>query len=416
MIKPALKYPKTPFERLLPLITAAGALLAAALTLSFLRKITAVAEWFVRNVSRYIVPTVGNLTSIVPFSVLELLVITASGAGIGFAAVEIVLLCKKRFYRSVKRACVLAVVILSVINLYSLCAGFAYYRAPLVLDRSDAVYKGGDITAVAEYFLTDFNNLSDKIERNENGDAIPPYSHKELAALLREEFKRLDGGYYFEYTPRVKRVANGWFMSDTGITGVAFLPLGEANVNPMTPPSALPQVMAHELAHTKGVMRENEANLVSYYILLTSKNDYLRYCGYFSCFYTLRTAVAIGNNNDWNAANGFFDNVAPEILTEWGNETAFWRTHKGPVKFLSDFLAKAGEKLNDLYLKLNGAKDGAASYQNPSDIIEIPQTDPDTGKTVIKIEPVYSEIHKIFFKIYENAGGQAAPAGATKNA
>ena len=396
---------KSAIKRLLPLIVSAAVLLLLLIIFLSIRKNESVAESFTVSVSQFLVSLAGHITSVFPFSVYEWTVILVVAGLIALVVLGIIGLTKKRFFACLKGLCIVTVVALSLGNLYTLTAGFAYYRSPLELSRSQTLYKGEVLLDIAAYFTDDLNELNKQLKRDEKGNVIPPYSVKELAKKLQEEYERLSSDYFFKYTPKAKPMTNNWFMSSSGFTGVTFMPFGESNVNTMTPSSDLPATMAHELAHAKGVMRENEANLVSYYILLTSSDPYLRYCGYFSVITTLYSAIAIGNNFDYEMADTFYDNIPPQFSQETYNAFKFWANYRGPFAFLTDFLDKAGRWFNDLYLKLNGAQNGEGSYQNPWDVVETPTVNPDTGEIEIEYTPVYSEIHKIFFYIYENSLG-----------
>lgn len=391
------------FKRLLPLIVAFVSLAVLLTVLLAIRTNEAVAEWCTTHISKYIVYTAGHVSSVLPFSLYEWTLILVIAGVIALIVLGIIGLCKKKFFAVLKGLCIFLVAAIAFGNFYTLSAGFAYYRKPLVLQRSETVYKGEKLLEIADFFANDLNYLSAELSRDENGNVIPPYSVNELAKKLQEEYKRLDSDYFFEYTPKAKKLVNGWFMTSSGFTGVSFLPFGEPNVNGMTPASDLPQTMAHELAHTKGVMRENEANLTAYRLLLTSEDPYLRYCGYFATLGTMYSAVAIGNNYDFEEADKFWKTVAPEFKKEQSNANEFWLNYRGPFAFLTDFLDRAGRWFNDLYLKINGADDGEGSYDNPWSVVETPTQDPDTGEITITYEPVYSEIHKIYFAIYEEA-------------
>ena len=392
---------KIALKRLLPLIVAVVSLAVLLTVLLAVRKDEKVAEWATTHISKYIVFAAGHVSSLVPFSVYEWTLILVIACGVALVVLGIIGLCKKKYFAVVKGLCIVLIVAVAFGNLYTLSAGFSYYRAPLDVPKSETVYKGEILTEIADYFADDLISLNEKLERDKDGNVISPYSVKELSAKLQEEYKRLDNGYFYSYTPKAKKLVNGWFMTSSGFSGVSFLPFGEPNINGMTPASDLPSTMAHEMAHTKGVMRENEANLTAYYLLLSSEDPYLRYCGYFSVINTLRAMIAIGNNYDFALADEFTKKLPEEFVKEQSNAMNFWYDYRGPFAFLTDFLDKAGRWFNDLYLKINGAQNGEGSYDNPWDVIETPVENPDTGETEIVYEPVYSEIHKIFFGLYE---------------
>lgn len=60
-----------------------------------------------------------------------------------------------------------------------------------------------------------------------------------------------------------KPVANSWLMSRAQLTG-QFTFTYEANINILAPDYTIPATICHELAHTRGFMREDEANFIAY--------------------------------------------------------------------------------------------------------------------------------------------------------
>ena len=394
----------------------AAVLIISLIVLNRLKKNEATAEWFTRNVSEGFVEFGGRISSLFPwFSLFEVSILVLILLGIALIVRTVLSLMQRRFFVILRGIALLTIAVLAAVNYYTVCAGFAYYRAELQLPmakNANEIYRGQTVLDAADWFYNDFSALSERMERYENGDTVSPYTLPQLTEKLREEFKRLDGNdYFFNYTPRAKTIQNSWFMSSTGISGIAFLPTGEPNVNMMPHQTSLPQTMAHEIAHTKGIMRETDANLVSYYILITSGDDYLRYCGYLEtlCYYSyvskdnwMRRAAVDGNNLDPDGKiySGYREKHPAAAKTEEENIFTFWSEYKSPFKWADDLLKDAGNFFNDLYLKLSGVKDGTDSYpQPPSGSIDTGQQNPDTGEKILN--PVYNDIQKIFFKIYE---------------
>ena len=183
------------------------------------------------------------------------------------------------------------------------------------------------------------------------------------------------------------------------------MPLGEPTVNRSTPASDVAQTMAHEMAHAKGVMREGEANFVAYYLLLSSADDYLRYCGYFSTFYSALTAV----NADSSKKTDYDEirkGMAPEIRNEIIAANKFWSEKSkqpGIAGFLNRVFEKVGDFMNDIFLKSNGAENGSGSYSDKitdGEISDTGQTNPDTGEIIYAV--TYSSVQKMYFAVYEH--------------
>ena len=392
---------KRPFKRTIFYLAAAICLLLIPLIVMLdIREDTAVAEWWTTHIQFGWEKSIGTLTDWLPFSVLELLIVSGIILGIYLFVRMFVNLCKARF----RRICVGLLWILAggayLINLYIMSMGFGYYRAEMPIPQAGEDYTVEQATAVIEYFLEDYNNLSNSLKRDKNGCVICPYSFSELSRVMKKEYSRLDDKYFSSYTPNAKPIVNSWFLSDMLITGITFLPMGEAGVNTVAPPTSVTATMAHELAHTKGIQREGDANLLARYILLSSDDDYLRYCGYYSSFDNLLSVLYLAG--DYDTYNKLGSSISQLVYKERRYARDYWNSQP-------DFIGKLAEFFNNLYLKSNGASNGTGSYDdgNKSDVIiptdpstGEPERDPETGDIIRIIQ--YSQVQMMYFWIYEN--------------
>lgn len=385
---------------------AAAALLIVLIVLLTVRTVsTDAAEFWTRNVTQRLVWLPAHVASLLPFSLFEILVFALAAACIVLIILCFVALVKKKFTVVLRGLLWVAIVGLSLGNYYTLTAGFAYNRAPVPVPQSETAYTNDEVIEITEYFLRDYNALALALPRDESGNVISPYSLPELSDKIAAEYARLGGDYFFAYTPKAKGMLNSWFMTLTGITGITLLPLGEPVVNTQTPPSDLPQTMAHEMAHAKGVMREGDCNFVAYYVLLSSNDDYLRYCGYFSVFYHLLHAVDMGQSSTQNYER-LAEQISPLIDAEQTNAFLFWverGAQPGLAGAVNRLFDSIGNFFNNLYLKLSGADNGTGSYDDTKgdgNLVDTGQTDPDTGAPVYEV--TYSSVQKMFFALYES--------------
>lgn len=364
------------------------------------REDAAIAEWWVRHVQSAWERFAGTLTSWLPISVLEFFTVILIATG-GFLFARLAINLSRARFRAICIGLVaLCVGVVAVLDFYVMSMGFGYYRAVMPLKQAGADYTAEQAAEAAQYFLDDYNALAEKFERDENGCVVCPYSFRELSTLLAKEYDRLDDDYFTSYTPKVKPIVNSWLLSDMLITGITFLPVGEACVNVCAPPTSVAVTMAHELAHTKGVQREGDANLISQYVLLSSSDGYLRYCGYYDAFFNLLSAVRLAGDHDGYMRMGA--QISPLIAKEREYSRNYWAAQP-------DIMGKISEFFNNFYLKSNGVQNGTASYGdgNKTDVITpvdpdtgLPEINPDTGKPVVI--PVYSSLQKVFFYLYEN--------------
>lgn len=383
------------------------ALLIPLILMNHYRTDSAIAEFWTSNIARGWEQAAGTVTSVFPFSVFEFFVCVLVLVGAYLFVRLVINLCRARFKRILTGLLAVAVGAIAVFDFYMMSMGFGYYRAPMPLYVSGADYKAEQARAVVEYFLPDYNALADKFERDENGCVIPPYSFGELAKRLKKEYGKLDDDYFFSYTPSGKPIVNSWFLSAVNITGITFLPTGEANLNTLTPPSYATFTLAHEIAHTKGIQREGDANIIAQYILLNADDDYLRYCGYYKAFFDLVGAVSLaGDNEGWLE---LYKKINPLVFAERRYENSYWASQP-------TFMRDLGEFFNNIYLIFNGADNGTGSYTDGNKTDTVTPVDPDTGEPERDPEtqepviiPVYSTVQKMFFYIYESRVGSAPP-------
>lgn len=392
---------------LAPVVLAAvtAALLIPLVIMNALRTDVNRAEWWSRNIARGFERAVGVLTSWLPISVYEFLIVVLICVGLFLFGRLVINLCRGAFGKILTGVLSLAVCAAYVGNAYMLSMGFGYYRRALPLPQAGADYRVKEVIKITEYFLDDYNALAEKLPRDDNGCVINPYGFDGTSQRIAAEYARLTDGYFSPYTPKAKQVVNSWLMSDMLITGVTFLPTGEANLNVAAPPSVITFTTAHELAHTKGVQREGDANLIAQYVLLSSEDEYLRYCGYYNAFGALMSAVILAMGDELQYAeeyNRLVGKMCPLVAVEKRYANDYWS--KQP-----DIIGKLSEFFNDIYLKFNGASNGTGSYGDGNHTSVIRPTDPSTGEPIIDPDtgkpayiPVYSTLQKVFFHLYEN--------------
>lgn len=361
-------------------------------------------EFVCRYISRPWVFIIGHITSLLPFSVFEFSAIAVIIAAIVLFSLMIRAAIRKRGWAILKGLTTVIICIMSVFNFYTLTVGFSYYRPAAPVPQSETDYAPEQVTEIVRYFANDYNELSTKFKRDSYGNVVSPYTLNELSEIIGKEYSRLDSDYYYGYTPKAKGLINSWFLTLNNISGITFVPLGEPTVNRDIPPSDIPQTMAHEMAHAQGVMREGEANFVAYYLLLSSNNDYLRYCGYFSCFGALLPAVN-ANTSKKTEYEEIRKSLNPNILTEQSNSFKFWRDKSkqpGFAGWLNRTFEKIGDFFNDIFLKSNGAANGNDSYNDKitdGSVSDTGQTNPDTGEIIYEV--TYSSVQKMYFALYE---------------
>ncbi len=259
---------------------------AVIVSLNLLSRIKVLSDFYDDNIFRYISQPYCRLTGLFPFSVGEVLIPIAMLIVLA-AVITLILLpfLKKKsgFLKFANRYLKSTLAfILTVILIMTLNCNILYSTSKLDINgHRDKKYTVDNIEALRNYVVEQCNELSEKMERDENNYVIYDNDVNEdvKTALnnLSDEFPRL-GGYY----PNAKPVAGSYFMYQAGVIGVYFPFTMEANYNTYTSSTYTPAVIAHELSHLKGYIYEDEANFIAYLACINSDNDMLKYSGYLS--------------------------------------------------------------------------------------------------------------------------------------
>jgi hypothetical protein len=379
-------------KQLIKKLIVALAIARAIIFLMLLRKVPFISEYiFARGISRAYIYVVSNLTSVVSFSVYELFVCAMIIAAVFLFVKWVRLLKKKRNTQFYKSALNTLTVVLTVALLYTATASFSYKRQPLPIPQYEGeALSDQQLEEMIRHYFAEFETVSNQVERDENGMVALPYSYKELNKRLAQEFDRVGSldGYLMEYTPKVKKIVASEVMNYQGITGLAFTPTGEANINRHTPTNDSILTMAHEIAHIKGVMIENDANMTARYLALTSEDIYFRYAGY---MYTVDRLLEIAYFTFDKEKYAELYYLYPEAArAERRAEYEHWNKYDTVIDKVSEFM-------NDVYLKFSGIDEGTDNYRDTSQKIVV--TDPDTGMPTTKITQ-YSPMQKLFIELY----------------
>lgn len=350
-----------------------------------------ISEYMARKLSTGFTNVFGRVVSLVPFSVFEILALFSAILAVFLIVKTFYHLAKKQKIKSLNTFVALVSIVLCVVSVYYVNTSFSYNRqsppVPMIdqneLDKSD--YQN-----VIDNFFDDFLSLASSIPRDEKGFPDYDYSAEELSQLIANEYQKLEDDYYSDYIPTAKGMIFSPIMSELSLAGITFAPLGEANVNSDMPISSQITTIAHELAHTMGIMREEDANLVSAYVLFYSDNELLRYAVCYEYYYRVLW-IELYLNGEESYQNRLREINSSPVAKELKAEKEFWDQHRTLSK-ISDFF-------NNLYLKFNGQNLGTGSYDdgNFSDATDSGEVD-DDGNIIYDI--TLSDLQKMICKRY----------------
>lgn len=343
------------------LLTLAGGVFTF-LVLFLIRYIPGVSEGYTRTVGKFFAFIFGNAFTWIPFSIFELSLFLIVISIILWLVFFIIHTSKKGIKKSFTRIIDLGIVLASALTCYAMTFGLAYYRDKPPVPQYEEIFEDTSIYKdIAMYYEEDFNRVANELTFREDGSVINPYSWDELNSLVKAEFKLLDGqDYYHEFTLNGKPMYMlSWLYSQFQITGITFSATFEPNYNIDEPAADIPVTLAHEIAHTKGAMREEDANLVATYVCLNSENAYIKYSAYMATFFSLGNLVKATNiESDYT---DFIKGIDSKIWGDVSYINKYWKEH--------DLLGDIGEFFNNLYLEIS-ANENTSAYIDTDDVEE----------------------------------------------
>lgn len=337
--------------KIIYLLTAVSAMLYVIFTQN-----SAFADWFNGTVSVGLRVCLATLTNWIPFSLAELLLL--------LLPLLIILLCVRGYrkhcdsFRSVMIyvGCILC--ILCTVLILFVWAFAAGYYVPTLDERMDlerTPVSAEELYGTAELLKEDLYALESEILFLEGGASVMPYGMEQMNELLLGAYERVSEkhGFIASFPSRVKPVMLSEAMSYTHITGVYTFFTGEANVNVNFPDYTIPYTAAHELAHQRGIAREDEANFVAYLVCMESDDPYIRYSGTLNLYEYVISALSRADRELYKAS---YATLPQTVLAEERAYSAFFEKYKDNVA------ASVSQATNDAYLKGQGAEAGTRSY------------------------------------------------------
>lgn len=273
---------------------------------------------------------------------------------------------------------------LGLITFYTSTTGLAYSREPVPIPQWTDQVESEQFEPIITYFQDDFIHVASTLTFDEKGSVKRPHTISDLNTLIHTQFSSLDGSYFYPYSTTIKPMLFSFLYTEFHITGIHLGLTTEALFNAHIPDALLPFTMAHELAHAKGVMREEDANLVAMYLCLTSDDAYMRYSGYFYTFYALLNLSRY--MGDDQAYSRFYQALPLTIRNDYRYQSIFW----GQYTLLHDLATF----MNDVYLRIMGTE-GVSSY------VDAPITGTVVeGDQTIEVITQFSPFQQLFFWLY----------------
>ncbi len=199
------------------------------------------------------------------------------------------------------------------------------------------------------------NDLSNEILYDNTGASVMPYNYYQLSDKIYDAYELYEEEYgaIINFRSIIKPIILSEPMTYTHISGIYTFFTGESNVNVNYPDFIVASSSAHEMAHQRGVARENEANFTSFVVLSSSEDDFLRYSAYLNIYSDITSALYSADKELYYEVYSLLDNKVKDDLKSY---SSFFD------KYRDSIASDVTENINDSYLQANGQKDGVKSY------------------------------------------------------
>lgn len=316
----------------------------------------AFADAFNTTVSAFFRSLTAHLTAWIPFSLAECVVLTLP---VTVPCLFVVCMRKasrgtRYLWRTIAGLCSLVALFYGLFVL-TFAAG---YRAPTI-DKKLGIERekvsAEELYDTAVIVRDRLNTLAAQVIVVSEHGSVRPYDHSQTVEYCLEAYEKLAGEYDFLPLLRapVKQITLSSLMTYTHISGVYTYFTGEANLNTNYPDYVNVYTTAHEMAHQRGIARENEANFIAYLVCIASDDPFMQYSGYLSMYeYLVSPLYSASPELYKQLVSGLDIRVRYDLQCY----SAFFD------KYRDNVAADVSDTVNDTYLKMQGTTEGSRSY------------------------------------------------------
>ena len=321
-------------------------------------------DWFQITIFPFTSQILGRITSFFKFSVGEIMLVSAVFLVITYLSILVASIFLKKlrpimiFLTKQYTHMFLIVLIIMELNCFLL---YQTSKIPINSVESNREYGFEELSILRNYLVEQANVYSERMVRDNKGNIIDSCDIKNEA---KESLKKLSNQYPqlhgFYVNPKPLYFSD--FFSQQFILGYFFPFSMEANYNQNIYIINMPVTICHELAHTKGFIREDEANFLAFLSCIHSEEAMFNYSGYLSVlgyvdqdFYR-----ELGQNlEEYQKYPAILKQVREDDIFI---EEEIWLKIERNAYFSTDFLKDASKSFTDTTLKLNGVSEGIVSY------------------------------------------------------
>lgn len=310
-----------------------------------------VGEWYATYLYPYILAVLSLLVSWIPFSMTEILVVSAVALMI-YVLIRDIRHKEKAWKIFIKEAEIIAWM---MVWLY-FGWGMNYFR--------ESIYTRGDYKrqvfdeVVFKQFMTDY---ADSLNQSYTLDTIDMSVYEND---IKERYSSVPD--YFGLSKaknwqHPKKLIFNPLYTAVGVGGYIGPFFGETHLNADLFPQQQPSSYAHELSHLLGVSNEDEANFWAYRICSNSDIPAVKYSGYYSLLpYVLSNASKVLTEDEYKE---YVHSIRPDVRQQLVDQQNFWKSK------YSKTLGKIQSVIYDSMLKANKIPSGTKNYAQVIELI-----------------------------------------------
>lgn len=335
------------------------------ITLSKFPKI--IDKFYSNGCNKFLRENLNKTTSILPFSLAEILILVF----FIFLIIQIIRFIKSLISKddeNKKPFQIFKTTALTLIIIYSFFLvfwGFNYNKSDILDGLTDdtvlPTYKNSDLINLCESLISDANHLREHLNEDDNKVFESKKTLSELSLDLKKGYKNISNEFPFldGFYANPKKAISSELMSYMGISGFYFPYTGEININMNNSDFMIPSTLAHEIAHQKGIAKEDEANFLAYLTCINHPEDEIKYSG---IMLALIHSMNELYEQDKESYIKLVDKYSLKVSTDLKSHYELWSSYSGQ---LDDLFTK----YNNLFLASNGQSEGVKSYSKMVDLV-----------------------------------------------
>ena len=347
-------------------------LLTALISINIMFRVSTVfAQAYCTAVYPNVVKVMGAVSSLAPFSIIEILIYVAAVIVIYAIVCLIITLVHNHSkasicfftYRLKKYLLNLACIVMVCLLILSFNCTILYHRLSFTV-CANMELEAHSVDELAALFKIIADDLSDKVERDSNG--VFTTGSLDVNELCVDAMHAVRQSYPFmtDYYPHAKPILASKLMSATGMEGFYSPFTMEANYNSDIPDIDIPHTICHELAHLSGFIHEDEANFIGYAACMASDSESLRYSA--SVEMLIYVMNELYNNLSSEHYSKLISTLDRGVITDLNAQGKYWRE---AGNMFGGSLNDAVQSANDTYIKLNGDTEGDVRYSMVTELL-----------------------------------------------